>query len=97
MVVGEVDGERYGYGANLALGDVGRDDVLLAWAHDGTALPPDHGGPLRLVVPHLYAWKSVKWARGMVVMDEDRLGYWERRGYHERGDPWKEERLRSLA
>ena len=97
MVVGEVDGERYGYGANLALDDVLRDDVLFAWAHDGAALEPDHGGPLRLVVPHLYAWKSVKWARGVIVMDEDRLGYWERRGYHERGDPWKEERLRTLA
>jgi DMSO/TMAO reductase YedYZ molybdopterin-dependent catalytic subunit len=96
MVVGEVDGERYGYGANLALQDFLRDDVLFAWSHDGRPLDPDHGGPLRLVVPHLYAWKSVKWARGIVVMDEDRLGYWERRGYHERGDPWKEERLRRV-
>ena len=96
MVVGEVGGERYGYGANLALDDVLRDDVLLAWSHDGAPLEPDHGGPLRLIVPHLYAWKSVKWARGIVVMDEDKAGYWERRGYHDRGDPWKEQRTRRV-
>jgi DMSO/TMAO reductase YedYZ molybdopterin-dependent catalytic subunit len=96
MVVGHLGEERYGYSANLALADLDRDDVLFAWAHDGAPLHVEHGGPLRLVVPHLYAWKSVKWARGLVFMDEDRLGYWERRGYHARGDPWREERLASL-
>jgi len=56
------------------------------------ALTADHGGPLRLIVPHLYAWKSVKWVRGFMLLDEDRLGFWERNGYHAYGDPWKEQR-----
>jgi DMSO/TMAO reductase YedYZ molybdopterin-dependent catalytic subunit len=55
-------------------------------------LTAEHGGPMRLIVPHLYGWKSVKWVRGFVLLDHDRLGFWERNGYHAYGDPWKEQR-----
>jgi DMSO/TMAO reductase YedYZ molybdopterin-dependent catalytic subunit len=84
-----------GYTSNIPLKDLKdlqRPDVLFAFEHDGEPLPADHGGPLRLVVPHLYAWKSVKWARGFLLLDHDRLGFWERNGYHAYGDPWKEQR-----
>ena len=81
-----------GYTANVPLEDLTRPDVLFAFTHDGEPLTADHGGPLRLIVPHLYAWKSVKWVRGFILLDQDRLGFWERNGYHEYGDPWKEQR-----
>jgi DMSO/TMAO reductase YedYZ molybdopterin-dependent catalytic subunit len=81
----------YGYTANLPLQTL-LDDGLFAWAHDGEPLPPEHGGPLRLVVPTLYAWKSVKWANGVQFLERDIRGYWEERGYHNRADPWREER-----
>ena len=81
-----------GYTANVPLEDLTRPDVLFAFEHDGAALTADHGGPLRLIVPHLYAWKSVKWVRGFMLLDQDRLGFWERNGYHAYGDPWKEQR-----
>jgi DMSO/TMAO reductase YedYZ molybdopterin-dependent catalytic subunit len=84
-----------GYTANIPLKDVQRPDVLFAFEHDGEPLTPEHGGPLRLVVPHLYAWKSVKWVRGFMLLDRDRLGFWERNGYHAYGDPWKEQRYSS--
>jgi len=61
--------------------------------HDGKDLEPDHGGPLRLVVPHLYAWKSAKWVRGLIFMEGDKAGYWERAGYHMYGDPFREQRF----
>lgn len=93
MALGSVGETRYGYSANLPLADVSRDDVLLVLRHDGRDLEPEHGGPLRLLVPHLYAWKSVKWLRGLVFMDADKPGYWERLGYHMYGDPWREERF----
>jgi DMSO/TMAO reductase YedYZ molybdopterin-dependent catalytic subunit len=83
---------EYGFTTNLPLADLDRDDVLFADKHDGKPLTPDHGWPLRLVVPHLYFWKSAKWVRGIEFMTEDRAGFWERNGYHMRGDPWKEER-----
>src|SRR5438477_102379 len=67
-------------------------NVLFAFEHDGEPLTAEHGGPLRLIVPHLYAWKSVKWVRGFMLLDQDRLGFWERNGYHAYGDPWKEQR-----
>ena len=86
---------EYGFTTNLPLGDLDRDDVLLAYRHNGKELTPDHGWPLRLVVPHLYFWKSAKWVRGIEFMAEDRPGFWERNGYHMRGDPWKEERYSS--
>src|SRR5436309_7495918 len=81
-----------GYTANVPLADLQRPNVLFAFEHDGEPLAAEHGGPLRLVVPHLYAWKSVKWARGFMLLDHDRLGFWERNGYHAYGDPWKEQR-----
>jgi DMSO/TMAO reductase YedYZ molybdopterin-dependent catalytic subunit len=68
------------------------DSVLLAYRYDDAPLTPEHGYPLRLVVPHLYFWKSAKWVRGLQFMAHDRPGFWEQRGYHNRGDPWKEER-----
>jgi DMSO/TMAO reductase YedYZ molybdopterin-dependent catalytic subunit len=92
MVRGHVGDEPDGYSTNLPLADLDREDVLLCHRHDGQPLTPEHGGPLRLVVPHLYAWKSAKWVRGLVFMDADRPGYWERAGYHMRGDPFAEER-----
>jgi len=69
-----------------------RDEVLIATHHDGEPLSPDHGFPARLIVPHLYAWKSVKWVRGFEFLDRDRAGFWEQNGYHMYGDPWKEQR-----
>jgi DMSO/TMAO reductase YedYZ molybdopterin-dependent catalytic subunit len=81
-----------GYSANVPLQDLQRPDVLFAFEHDGEPLSVDHGGPVRLVVPHLYAWKSVKWVRGFMFLDHDRPGFWERNGYHAYGDPWKEQR-----
>jgi DMSO/TMAO reductase YedYZ molybdopterin-dependent catalytic subunit len=84
-----------GYTANVPLANLDRDDVLLATHHDGEPLAPDHGYPLRLIVPHLYAWKSVKWVRGLELLDSDQAGFWEQNGYHMRGDPFKEERFDS--
>ena len=81
-----------GYTANLPLDDLMRPDVLFALKHKGEPLPADHGYPLRLVVPRLYAWKSVKWVRGFTLLDRDRPGFWERSGYHIYGDPFKEQR-----
>ncbi len=82
-----------GYTANVPLADLDRENVLLATHHDGQPLEPDHGYPLRLIVPHLYAWKSVKWVRGFEFFDHDVAGFWERNGYHMYGDPWKEQRF----
>jgi DMSO/TMAO reductase YedYZ molybdopterin-dependent catalytic subunit len=82
-----------GYTANVALADLDREDVLFATHHDGKPLSPDHGYPLRLIVPHLYAWKSVKWVRGLEFLDRDLPGFWEQNGYHMRGDPFKEQRF----
>lgn len=82
-----------GYTANVPLTDLNRDDVLLATHHDGEPLSADHGFPLRLIVPHLYAWKSVKWVRGLEFLNHDQAGFWEQNGYHMYGDPWKEQRF----
>jgi DMSO/TMAO reductase YedYZ molybdopterin-dependent catalytic subunit len=84
-----------GFTANLALTDFDRDENLFALKHDGVDLEPDHGWPLRLVVPHLYFWKSVKWVRGIEFLDHEEPGFWEHNGYHMRGDPWTEERYSS--
>jgi len=81
-----------GYTTNLPLQALLDDDVLFAYGLDGQDLSPEHGWPLRLVVPKRYAWKSAKWVRGLEFMEDDRPGYWESRGYHNDGDPWKEER-----
>jgi DMSO/TMAO reductase YedYZ molybdopterin-dependent catalytic subunit len=88
---------EYGFTTNLPLADFQGDDCLFAWKHNGQDLEPDHGYPLRLVVPRLYAWKSAKWVRGIELMEHDRAGFWEsweHGGYHMRGDPWAEERFR---
>jgi DMSO/TMAO reductase YedYZ molybdopterin-dependent catalytic subunit len=81
-----------GYMANLPLADLLDESVLFAHTHSGKPLASEHGGPLRLVVPHLYFWKSAKWVRGLFFMPDERPGFWEMYGYHIRGDPWKEER-----
>ncbi len=82
-----------GYTTNVPLADLLDDNVLLADKHDGYTLPPEHGGPLRLVVPKLYGWKSAKWVCGFDFMLSDRPGFWEQNGYHLYGDPWKEQRF----
>ncbi len=82
-----------GYMTNLPLEDLLRPTTLFALEHDGQSLPAEHGYPLRLVVPHLYAWKSAKWVRGIELLPADAPGFWERNGYHIYGDPWKEQRF----
>ena len=81
-----------GYTTNLPLENFLDHDVMLADRHDGEDLSPDHGFPLRLVVPKLYAWKSAKWVRAIEFLARDSRGFWEVRGYHNRADPWQEER-----
>ena len=81
-----------GYETNVPLAYMIADDALLADQADGADLTPDHGWPLRLVIPRLYFWKSAKWVRGFELLARDRAGFWERNGYHMHGDPWKEER-----
>jgi DMSO/TMAO reductase YedYZ molybdopterin-dependent catalytic subunit len=83
-----------GYTTNLLLSDFLGADVLLTDRHDGEPLTAEHGAPLRLIVPRLYAWKSAKWLRGIELIAADRPGTWEEAGYHNHGDPWKEERHR---
>lgn len=82
-----------GYATNLPLDDLLRDDVLIAHEADGKPLEPDHGGPVRLLVPHLYLWKSAKWVQSIELLEGDEAGFWERNGYHHRGDPFAEERF----
>lgn len=84
----------YGYTTNMTVADFFADDALFALRNDGADLTPDHGYPVRLVIPRLYAWKSAKWVRGIEFMESDRPGYWESGVYHMRGDPWNEERFR---
>lgn len=81
-----------GYTTNVPLTRFADDDVLLAHSWQGQPLSPEHGGPVRVVIPKLYFWKSAKWLRAITFMDKDSPGYWEMRGYHDEGDPWKEER-----
>ena len=83
---------EHGYTTNLALSDLMRDDVLFVHRWNGEQLTPEHGGPVRLFVPHLYFWKSAKWVTGVELLAEDQPGFWEGYGYHMRGDPWREER-----
>ncbi|MGH7494362.1 MAG: molybdopterin-dependent oxidoreductase, partial [bacterium] len=82
----------YGDTPKIALKDW-RLNVLLAFNYDGKPLPVDHGGPLRMLVPKLYLWKSAKWLNGLEFMARDRRGFWENHGYHNHGDPWTEERF----
>ena len=81
-----------GYTTNLALEDFAAEDAILVHSWSGAPLEQEHGGPVRLVVPHLYFWKSAKWLQSIEFRAEDAPGYWEVRGYHNRGDPWQEQR-----
>ena len=81
-----------GYTTNLPLEDLTGGTAWVAYAYDGAPLDPEHGGPARLLVPHLYFWKSAKWVRGLRLLDHDEPGFWEGLGYHNRGDPWLEQR-----
>jgi DMSO/TMAO reductase YedYZ molybdopterin-dependent catalytic subunit len=80
------------YTTSLPVELLADDDVMIAYQHDGAELTPDHGGPLRLVVPKRYAWKSAKWLEGLEWVEHDRLGFWEKNGYNNAADPWKEDR-----
>ncbi|MFZ9706895.1 MAG: sulfite oxidase-like oxidoreductase [Ilumatobacteraceae bacterium] len=84
---------EFGYTANLPLADATRDDSLVAYAYDGTDIEPIHGGPVRLLIPHLYFWKSAKWLRALEAVTADAPGFWEQNGYHMYGDPFREQRF----
>ena len=81
-----------GYTTNLPLDDLLDGKAWIAFAYDGEPLDREHGGPARLLVPHLYFWKSAKWVRGLRILQQDAPGFWEQLGYHDRGDPWREQR-----
>ncbi|MCI0574443.1 MAG: sulfite oxidase-like oxidoreductase [Myxococcaceae bacterium] len=81
-----------GYTTNLPLEDLRGGKAWVAFGYEGAPLEPQHGGPARLLVPHLYFWKSAKWVRGLTLLQEDRPGFWESLGYHNHGDPWREQR-----
>jgi DMSO/TMAO reductase YedYZ molybdopterin-dependent catalytic subunit len=81
-----------GYSTNLPLNDLTNKQAWIAFRYDGADLAPEHGGPARLLVPHLYFWKSAKWVHGITLLDHDEAGFWERNGYHNYGDPWREQR-----
>ena len=81
-----------GYTTNVPLEDLTDGKAWIAFEFDGEALAPEHGGPARLLVPHLYFWKSAKWIRGLVMQSDDVPGFWEENGYHLYGDPWREQR-----
>ena len=81
-----------GYTTNLPLGDVMGGQAWVVWEVDSGPLPTEHGGPARLLVPHLYFWKSAKWVGGLRLLDHDEPGFWEQNGYHNHGDPWLEQR-----
>jgi len=81
-----------GYTTNLPLADVTGGKAWITWSVNGEPLPAEHGGPVRMIVPHLYFWKSTKWVAGLRLMQYDEPGFWERNGYHDRGDPWLEQR-----
>jgi len=89
FVVAFCDG---GYTTNLPLEDVTGGKAWVAFGYNGEPLEPEHGGPARLLVPHLYFWKSAKWVRGLTLRAEDAPGFWEQYGYHNYGDPWREQR-----
>ena len=86
-----------GYTTNLPLGDVTDGKAWVVWEFDGRPLTAEHGGPVRLLVPHLYFWKSAKWISRLELTAEDQPGFWERNGYHDRGDPWREQRYQGDA
>lgn len=82
------EGHDYGWTTNLPIEYFLAEDSLFAWTNDGQPIPPEHGGPVRLIVPQLYAWKSAKWVKGVRFLSEDEAGFWEEGGYHMRGNPW---------
>lgn len=86
-------GFDHGWTTNLPVEEFLSEDALVALTHDGEPLTLEHGGPARLIVPKLYAWKSAKWLAGLEFLEKDKAGFWERNGYHMNGDPWKEERF----
>jgi DMSO/TMAO reductase YedYZ molybdopterin-dependent catalytic subunit len=81
-----------GYTTNLPLEDLLHDRAWIVYRYEGDDIPAEHGGPARLLVPHLYLWKSAKWVRGMRLLVNDESGFWESAGYHDYGDPWREQR-----
>lgn len=85
-----------GYTTNLSLEDFGREENFFAHTLNDEPIAAEHGGPMRLIVPHLYAWKSAKWINGIEFLDHNESGFWERNGYHQRGEPWAEERYGGL-
>ncbi len=87
-----VEHAEFGYTTNLPLADITAEQSIVAYAYDGHPIEPEHGGPVRLVVPHLYFWKSAKWVRSLELLADDRPGFWELNGYHGYGDPFKEQR-----
>jgi len=99
-ILGEIESDAeyamvrsYGdYTTNLPLADLRNNQAWIAFRFDHEDLAPEHGGPARLIVPHLYLWKSAKWVRGIKLMQEDQPGFWESLGYHDYGDPWREQR-----
>jgi DMSO/TMAO reductase YedYZ molybdopterin-dependent catalytic subunit len=84
---------EYGYTTNLPLEDITRPESMVVYGYDGGDIPGEHGGPVRLFVPHLYFWKSAKWLRGLELREGDTPGFWERNGYHLYGDPFQEQRF----
>ena len=90
-----VHGYDDGWSTNLPIDEFLAEDALVATLHDGEPLTVEHGGPARLIVPRLYAWKSAKWVAGVELIARDKPGFWEANGYHMRGDPWREERFSS--
>jgi DMSO/TMAO reductase YedYZ molybdopterin-dependent catalytic subunit len=87
-----IEHAEYGYTTNLPLADITTDEAIVAYSYDGADIEPIHGGPVRIVVPHLYFWKSAKWVRALELKDTDQPGFWERNGYHMYGDPFREQR-----
>ena len=87
-----VEHAEYGYTTNLPLADITTDEAIVAYAFEGEDIEPIHGGPVRIVVPHLYFWKSAKWVRALELRNDDKAGFWERNGYHMYGDPFREQR-----
>jgi DMSO/TMAO reductase YedYZ molybdopterin-dependent catalytic subunit len=87
-----VEHAEFGYTTNVPLDACLADDVLVAWGYDGQPLEPVHGGPVRFLLPSRYFWKSAKWLRGLELVTPDQPGFWERNGYHNDADPWREER-----
>jgi DMSO/TMAO reductase YedYZ molybdopterin-dependent catalytic subunit len=81
-----------GYTTNLPLSHINNGQAWIVWSHEGKPLSREHGGPVRLLVPHLYFWKSAKWVTQLTLLDHDQSGFWERNGYHDLGDPWLEQR-----